>query len=1050
MEDHGSTDFTNHTSVDLDDERSPPSTTPDVPQAEALDTGSPQLDAIPHHVHSNVDFSHLQGSRIFLDLCSGASHPLTSAMLQRNCVCFPVDLLISQEMDILDNSFYEPLLRVCSSGCVAYAAASPNCGEYSRLKLRANGPPALRTPEHLQGLPNLTPEQLDRVQTSHTLMTRCVLCLELVYSSGGHCHLEQPTNSMAWLEPLVRRFIKFCALFLVNFPACAFSRNWQKSWLLACSYPALKSLGSVCSHPKNFHEQISGVRYADGTFKSRETAEYPSQMCDAIAELISPLCVAETGHLLTLSTVQHCIPVKGSHDFPVSYEDGGGLSSEPDWSRPHRSTPDSLKVLRQDWVQLILKHGLLDKMRQFFKHNDAQPPFSPEDLAPFRTSLERFLMTHGIQADWSIRADQPMHLEIMAALSTIMDDKDKSLFNMLREGAPTGIQADIPPSGVFPAAMDKSDDSIPLSIHMTNWQSAESDLATTRDLVSQEIDKGWIYEYPGTLADAQAEFGDKLAIGRLGLALSDHRPPRLVVDSSICGVNSRCSIPERTTLPSALDVMRVYPLRETTEPLVGLSLDIKAAHKLVVIRQTERGLLGFSLENKIYFYKVAPFGATFSAYHWTRVGSFILRFFHHLLWWIHAGFLYVDDYLFLFPQSVAVIMACELCIAAQIFNIPISWRKSEFGPRIRWIGWQFEVTAGYIALPPAKLEKLRSSLMHLSRSSRTSKKALEKLVGLLNWVTQVFLLMRCWLPILYKDLYQIPASHFSIDPGQWRLVMECLDTDMKFTSTPTGTGIPVGSTLLAVRHQNVASLDDLQRIYLSERRTWLRIRDPLSAKRTLSADSIRILHMFLAWLQSISLVKCLRPKQLWTGECAADACAHGDTCQIGGFIRFPSGTTVWFSEKFSYTDFSARDIPVQKEMQKCIACFETLAQIAILFIFSRSSPGFRYPLRIPSLTDNTGAEAGGNKLFSMSSPMNLFLEKLTLLCTFSGMELDLSHIAGERNEEADALSRWNDSTEPPFNHLPQNRFQISLSQLWHPEVSVAVYPAETYLSWELP
>ena len=212
MEDHGSTDLTNHTSVDLDDERSPPSTTPYVPQAEALDTGSPQLDAIPHQVHSNVDFSHLQGSRIFLDLCSGASHPLTSAMLQRNCVCFPVDLLISQEMDILDNSFYEPLLRVCSSGCVAYAAASPNCGEYSRLKLRANGPPALRTPEHLQGLPNLTPEQLDRVQTSHTLMTRCVLCLELVYSSGGHCHLEQPTNSMAWLEPLVRRFIKFCAL----------------------------------------------------------------------------------------------------------------------------------------------------------------------------------------------------------------------------------------------------------------------------------------------------------------------------------------------------------------------------------------------------------------------------------------------------------------------------------------------------------------------------------------------------------------------------------------------------------------------------------------------------------------------------------------------------------------------------------------------------------------------------------------------------------------------------------------------------------------------
>ena len=209
--------------------------------------------------------------------------------------------------------------------------------------------------------------------------------------------------------------------------------------------------------------------------------------------------------------------------------------------------------------------------------------------------------------------------------------------------------------------------------------------------------------------------------------------------------------------------------------------------------------------------------------------------------------------------------------------------------------------------------------------------------------------------------------------------------------------------------------------------------------------------MFSAWLQSISLVKCLRPKQLWTGECAADACAHGNTCQIGGFIRFPSGTTVWFSEKFSYADFAALEILVSKEMQRCIACFETLAQSAIFLFSAAAHLDFDIPLRIiPSLTDNTGAEAGGNKLFSMTSPMNLFLEILTLLCTFSGMELDLSHIAGERNEEADALSQWNESTEPPFQHLQQNRFPLSLSQLWHPEVSVAGYPPETFLSWELP
>ena len=203
--------------------------------------------------------------RVFLDICSGAGYPLSKAMLACGCACFPVDILY-----ILDNSFYEPLLRVCASGIVSYGAGAPNCGEYSRLKLRDGGPPALRTPEFLQGLPNLSPAQLVKVQSSFELMARIVICLELVYSAGGHVHLEQPTNRMAWLEKDVSRFIKFCAPHLVNFAACAYGANWNKSWLLACSYISMSSLGKTCNHPKNSHEVIAG-QTEDGTFRSRKT-----------------------------------------------------------------------------------------------------------------------------------------------------------------------------------------------------------------------------------------------------------------------------------------------------------------------------------------------------------------------------------------------------------------------------------------------------------------------------------------------------------------------------------------------------------------------------------------------------------------------------------------------------------------------------------------------------------------------------------------------------------------------------------------------------------
>ena len=213
----------------------------------------------------------------------------------------------------------------------------------------------------------------------------------------------------------------------------------------------------------------------------------------------------------------------------------------------------------------------------------------------FRDLLSNFLVSHQQPVSWEIREDQPLHLSILQQLSGCMKDADTTLYPALQDGVSTGFDGDITPSSCFPVASSTLEEPVPLSIHMTNWQSAENDLDTTRNLVQQELDKGWIYKkYPGTIAGAQAEFGEKLAVGRLGLALSDSRPPRLVVDSSICGLNSQITIPERTTLPSALDVLRVYPIRNIDESLLGFSLDVKSAHKLIVLRKSEQGLVGFS------------------------------------------------------------------------------------------------------------------------------------------------------------------------------------------------------------------------------------------------------------------------------------------------------------------------------------------------------------------------------------------------------------------------------------------------------------------------
>jgi len=102
-------------------------------------------------------------------------------------------------------------------------------------------------------------------------------------------------------------------------------------------------------------------------------------------------------------------------------------------------------------------------MKEFMQNHSNTPPFSDEDLSPFRQSLNDFLGSKGFDPNWTIRDDQPLQLGILSALSQLTTDADTSLFKMLTDGAPTGILGDIPPSTCFPAALDKSDPDVPLS-----------------------------------------------------------------------------------------------------------------------------------------------------------------------------------------------------------------------------------------------------------------------------------------------------------------------------------------------------------------------------------------------------------------------------------------------------------------------------------------------------------------------------------------------------------------------------------------------------------
>ena len=108
------------------------------------------------------------------------------------------------------------------------------------------------------------------------------------------------------------------------------------------------------------------------------------------------------------------------------------------------------------------------------------------------------------------------------------------------------------------------------------------------------------------------------AVGKLGVVLSDDRPPRLVVDSSISGVTDHTVLPNRAPNPTLQDVRRCLPLDAAQEELCALVLDVSKAHRRVRIRPADCGLLCFRHRDRLYQSVTLNFGARASGYYWNR------------------------------------------------------------------------------------------------------------------------------------------------------------------------------------------------------------------------------------------------------------------------------------------------------------------------------------------------------------------------------------------------------------------------------------------------
>ncbi|CAE7153437.1 unnamed protein product, partial [Symbiodinium necroappetens] len=497
------------------------------------------------------------------------------------------------------------------------------------------------------------------------------------------------------------------------------------------------------------------------------------------------------------------------------------------------------------------------------------------------------------------------------------------------------------------------------------------------ELLQKEVDAGWLETIP--LHEAQARWGSRLAVGMHNGALA------------------------------------------------GFSLDIEAAHKTVRVRD---GTLRY------LFYRVCPFGAVFSAHWFQRVSAFLIRMLHPFLYVRHSLFVYSDDLLGITEQSVLEITFALVLAFCVCFGYPISWKKLQMGPRILWIGWSFDFGAGGVEVPSDKTSKLLAGLRDILRQDRVDKRELHRVIGLIQWILQLFPLLKPWMNTLYCDLHSPFGTNYSMDPGDFPSIADFLDDTLTFTSLISGTAIPLGSKLLSVRHVDIKRKRDLAQVPLTSKRLWLRV--AASSRRRLSPASKQFLLYWKHWAEDPPLLRPLQIPLASPVEAAADAMASSNKFAIGGYVQMPSGNLLWFSQSWVMADLQFTKLDLSDDAQAYIASFETLAQIALLHC------------AIKSWCDNAGAESVSNKLYTRKYPLCIFAQRLALFSAYSSMSLDVSHIPGEYNKDADMLSRIEDFSELPARFPLNTRLVLDLEQLWFRRSAVSLTPPDFPLRWKIP
>ena len=194
------------------------------------------------------------------------------------------------QLDLLSDRDRQLLEQWMHSGLLLWIHLAPVCGTASRardIRRFHNDPKPLRSEDWPEGLPGLSPKELERVSLANRLFKAACDFFLLACSRGVLVTMENPKNSYFWWTKWVQRLLSSVQTFTADFQVCMMGGDRDKWTRLLANVEEISAMNIACdkSHqhaPWGFAFDSEGRQVWATALES----QYPKKMCVVLTSIV--------------------------------------------------------------------------------------------------------------------------------------------------------------------------------------------------------------------------------------------------------------------------------------------------------------------------------------------------------------------------------------------------------------------------------------------------------------------------------------------------------------------------------------------------------------------------------------------------------------------------------------------------------------------------------------------------------------------------------------------------------------------------------------------